>query len=134
MTDRYYADDLVGLEFESFQPIAYFDKHMDSIRVFTRDCSVTEVRFNGAVTLHQNNDFGHDGEPLYVGFTIKGIKFLLERAGLPQEGVVELSDIVNRLVKIDPASTMAAAIQLAFSYTKATAQDRHLKVDFSEAA
>ena len=42
---------------EDFQPFAYFDKHMDCIRVKIRDCSVTEVRLSRMFTVLKPNHF-----------------------------------------------------------------------------
>jgi hypothetical protein len=63
------------IEVGVFRPVAYFDKHMDCIRVLTHDRSVTEHRINEFYTLYETN-FPGPFDPKYVGFTIKGIRSL----------------------------------------------------------
>ncbi len=101
------------LEVKRFVPVAYYDKHMDCIRVVTHDRSVTEVRLDGFLTLHECNRPGaHD--PQYVGFTIKGIHHLFETVGLSLDRVYRLADLIDQLVKYRPGSTMSAMLGLVY--------------------
>jgi len=58
-----------------FQPFAYYDKHMDCIRVQIRDCSFYENRVNKYVTeLFPLNE--EEGNGL-IGFNIKGVRYMI---------------------------------------------------------
>lgn len=106
-------NDILGMKIPDFQPVAYFDKHMDCIRVLTHDRSVCEVRINETFTLHRCNH-RTETDPKYVGFTIKGVRRLFAEIGLPPEGVYRLADIVDRIVKHMPGSAVAAITDLIF--------------------
>jgi hypothetical protein len=85
-----------------FRPIAYYDKHMDCIRVQLFDCSFTEERMNKFVTvLHAN----HHEIDKFAGFNLKGIRHLFEQIGLPVSGVHTLVTIIDLLVKHFPDSS-----------------------------
>lgn len=90
-----------GTEFGKFVPIAYYDKHMDCIRVLTHDRSVTEHRLDGFLTLCECNHRG-EFDPEYVGFVLKGIRHLFAQVGMPLEGAYKLAEIIDRIVKHQP--------------------------------
>lgn len=71
-----------------FRPCALFDEKLDCIRVIARDCSVTEIRIDEALTVLESNVNGK-----YVGFTIKGAKHFCKRHNLPLVGPVKLADL-----------------------------------------
>lgn len=119
-----------GTVFGEFVPIAYYDKHMDCIRVLTQDRSVTEHRLDGFFTLCECNDRGQF-DPEYVGFVIKGVKHLFAEAGLPLDGVHKLAELIDKLVRHQPDSTMARMLRLIYKDHTATG---HLEIDFKEAA
>lgn len=119
-----------GAKLGRFQPVAYFDKHMDCIRVLTHDRSVTEHRFNGFYTVYECNHRGRF-DPQYVGFTIKGVKSLFHEVGIPLDGVYRLVDVINKLVSYQPGSVMSETLSLIFKdYEKAG----DLVIDFKAAA
>lgn len=118
------------ISIEEFRPVAYYDKHMDCIRVHTHDRSVTEHRIDGFFTIHECNHRGpHD--PLYVGFTIKGVHHLFKQIGLPLDRVYKLADLIDRIVKYQPGSMMSETLKLIYQNYAATS---NLEVDFREAA
>ena len=82
-----------------FQPLAYYDKHLDCIRVQIKDCSFTEHRLSKIFTIWQEN---HVDTEEYIGFTIKGIGHLFKELGLPKSGVIKLSEIINAIVQEYP--------------------------------
>lgn len=125
------ANDLVGLEIGDFQPCAYFDKHMDCIRVFTHDRSITEIRMDEVVTLHMNNARQGDMDPDYVGFTIKGVNHLFNLVGLEQAGVIRLAHIIDKLVKFRPNSSVSAVMKMVFERHASVGE---ASVDFRQAA
>ena len=94
------TDFIAGLDNESeFIPYAYYDKHLDCIRVKFFDCSFKEVRKNKIITVLLAN---HSEQNTFAGFTIKGVRYLFEKMQLPLSGVHKLSDLVDSLVKVFP--------------------------------
>lgn len=102
-----------GTEFGTFVPVAYYDKHMDCIRVLTRDRSVTEHRLDGFFTVYECNHRGKF-DPQYIGFSIKGVRHLFERVGLSLDGVYKLAELIDRVVRHQPGSTMAETLRVIF--------------------
>ena len=127
------ADDTVTLpedvSIETFRPVAYYDKHMDCIRVLTHDRSVTEHRIDGFFTVHECN---HRGplDPIYVGFTIKGVRHIFQEIGLPLEGVYKLADLIDRLVRYRPGSMMSETLKLIYRDYPASGD---LEIDLQDA-
>lgn len=99
-----------GAELGAFAPIAYFDHHLDCIHVRTHDRSVTEHRLSEVFTIHECNH-RRQFDPVYVGFTIKGVRSLFAAAGIPMLGVHRLVDLIDQLVKRAPG-TMAQTAKL----------------------
>lgn len=96
MSDELNILSLMDTEIGVFRPIAYFDKHLDCIRVKFMDCRVVEVRLNCFLTmLTRPNSDGHTSN---VGFTIKGIAHLFEQIGLQREGIYSLVYILNKIL------------------------------------
>ena len=83
-----------------FSPFAYYDKHLDCIRVQILDCSITEERLSKFITFLRPT-YPLSGQP-YVGFTIKGIRHLFDKIGNPLEGVHSLTAIIDMTVKAFP--------------------------------
>lgn len=102
-----------GVELSEFRPLAYFDKHMDCIRVITHDCSTTEHRINEFYTLFEANNRS-DFIPRYTGFTMKGVRSAFEQMNLPLEGVYTLAELYDLVVQRMPGSVMAATASLIF--------------------
>lgn len=119
-----------GVSMETFRPVAYYDKHMDSLRVLTHDRSVTEHRIDGFFTVHECN---HQGpfDPVYAGFTIKGVHHLFEKVGLPLDRVYKLAELIDELVRYQPGSMMSETLRLIYQDFKATGD---LEVDLKDAA
>jgi len=86
---------------KGFKPCAYYDKHLDCIRVQVKDCSFTEIRLNKIFTIYQAN---HMKNIDYVGFSIKGIRHLFEKLNFPKakDQPYILADIIDAIVKDDP--------------------------------
>lgn len=121
--------DLLG-EPASFvvRPVAYYDKHMDCIRIELRDCSLTEVRVNKMLTLlHDNHPSEHQTH--LAGIMIKGVKHLFNEWGLPLEGVLMVTTIIDRLLQTlpaDPENAPEKEIREVLQITSAI----ELEVDF----
>ncbi len=111
-----------------FQPVAYYDKHMDCIRVIVRDCSVTEHRINDMFTVMEDNS-PQRGQHRYMGFAIKGIRHLFDQLGLELGGVHRVADILQAMVRKDKNFAHAIITDVILDAT-----ENDLEVDFAEAA
>lgn len=80
-----------------FKPFAYYDKHLDCIRVRIRDCSMVEIRMNPIFTMVTN---AQSDQP--VGFNIKGVRYLFENVGLAPKRVYQLTSILDAIAKVFP--------------------------------
>lgn len=120
-----------GVSLGTFSPIAYYDKHMDCIRVLTHDRSVTEHRLDEMFTVYERNHRRDQFDPQYVGFSIKGVRHLFSEIGLPLEGVYRLTEIINRIVSHKPGSAMSELLRIIFMNYEQTGD---LRVNLAEAA
>lgn len=84
-----------------FRPFAYYDKHLDCIRVQILDCSFKEERKNRILTVLCAN---HLEKNNFAGFNIKGVRYVFEELGLPTTGIYKLTDLVDKLVRFFPDS------------------------------
>lgn len=127
--DNSFALDLSDFaEIGEFKPVAYYDPHMDFIRVCTHDASVTELRFDEFLTLHQCNSRS-DTCPEFVGFTLKGIKHLFDELRVPLEGVIPLTALIDQIVKHQPGTQMTLMLQMCRNNL---AESQDLTVDLQE--
>jgi hypothetical protein len=116
-----------------FRPFAYYDKHLDAIRVQIMDCSVCEDRLDRFLTVYHANypvSLGSAGHGQIVGFVIKGISHLFESLGLKTQGVVRIAAILDAMVKTFPA----ASTKLALEVFGAWPEDKPREVKMSDAA
>lgn len=113
LTERESVTLPAGAVFSAFSPVAYYDKHMDCIRVLTHNRSVTEHRINGVFTVFECNHRGQF-DPEYVGFSIKGVRHLFSEIGVPLEGVYRLTDLIQRIVSHKPGSAMSELLKIIF--------------------
>lgn len=118
--EGFMADNLV-----SFQPYAYYDKHMDCIRVKILDCSVTEKRMSSIFTILKAN---HGLSARNVGFTIKGVAYLFDKFGFEQKGAYDIAKILDEIVRVYPDSVVKKVSE-EFS---AVVKERKLSVNFDE--
>jgi hypothetical protein len=119
-----------SLEFSKFSPIAYFDKHMDCVRVVLWDDSMTEVRINEHLTLYRRNFISEtEAEHKYVGFAIKGIFHAFDGAGLEKDRVYELADILTAISKAMPYSVMESTMDMV---DKMFENNLRVKFDYEE--
>ncbi len=95
-----------SLALAPFTPVAYYDSFMDCIRVLILDRSVTEVRIDDTLTLYKTNH-ASPFDPLNVGFAIKGVRHLFAELGLPLDGVVTLTKIIDTLIKQRPGTMIS---------------------------
>jgi hypothetical protein len=98
--------DLIGSSGnEPFRPFAYYDKHLDCIRVQLFDCSFTEKRLNRFFTLLEAN---HRQGEQHAGFNIKGVRSMFERMGLPVKGVIKMTAVLDAIVQFYPDAAIEA--------------------------
>lgn len=107
-----------------FCPFAYYDKHLDCIRVQLFDCSFTEKRLNRIVTvLHANH---HETDKV-AGFNIKGVCYLFQEMGMSRTEVYKLTDIIDAIVSFYPD----AAIKKVKSLFDPILNQENLKVSIT---
>lgn len=123
----YSAEAFANSQSEEFSPSAYFDKHMDCIRVQTKDASVLEHRINRLFTVLVEN---YVQEPRVVGFTIKGVNSISDKLGLSASAVISLTELIDKIVSAFPDETM----RVATSRIKPILDESELTVDFAEVA
>ena len=92
-----------------FRPLAYYDKHLDCIRIQVKDCSFTEERLNRLFTLWYEN---HVTSKKTVGFSIKGVKHLFVSLGLPESGPVYVAQIIDGILRLYPEKKMQEVIEV----------------------
>ena len=119
-------NEFMAANLQPFQPAAYFDKHMDCIRVLISDVSVTEVRLNEYFTVARANNGLTAGTN--VGFTIKGIAYLFNAVGLPLTGVHELVSILDQIIKQIPHT----AVKQVLEEFSPVLRKNHVSVTFEE--
>lgn len=123
-----------GAELKEFRPVAFYDSHMDCIRVLTHDRSVTEHRVDESFTVYECNHRS-DFDPKYVGFTIKGIRHLFDEVGLDLNGVYTLTEIIDQIVRRKPGSSTAVMLDLIFESHASVGDLRvHMDGDLNKAA
>jgi hypothetical protein len=96
------------LDSGEFRPFAYYDKHLDCIRVQLIDCSFKEERKNRILTILRANHL--ENKP--AGFNIKGVRYLSEQLGLSTTGIYKITDLIDKLVKFFPDSASQQVQQL----------------------
>lgn len=84
-----------------FTPIAYYDKHMDCIRIELRDCSMTEIRIDSVLTLLRDNHPSPDQQPV-AGLMVKGVRLLFKQWDISLGGVLMITTILNRILEQMP--------------------------------
>jgi hypothetical protein len=82
-----------------FRPFAYYDKHLDCIRVQVMDCSFKEERKNKFITVLSAN---HLDESKLAGFNIKGVRYIFKQLGLSDAKVYKMTDLIDKLVQFYP--------------------------------
>jgi hypothetical protein len=97
-----------------FRPLAYYDRHMDCIRIELRDCSITEKRIDEKITVLLDNFPDQNQSPI-AGLMIKGVKhYLFKELGLPVEGILFVTSILDKLTKLYPDEIEANIRKLVY--------------------
>jgi len=100
-TESITVSDILGVEPAKFRPVAYYDKHMDCIRIELRDCSITERRFDEFLTVLYDN-YPDVNEHDRAGLMIKGVKHLFKELNLPTEGILSVTEVLDKLAEKYP--------------------------------
>ncbi|MDP3963348.1 MAG: hypothetical protein Q8Q39_02520 [bacterium] len=93
---RALSEDAIG----EFRPFAIYNNRLDHILVQTKDCSMTEVRINGCLTLLEDN-YSQEGEANLVGFLIEGASRLCAKYRIRTDPA-KLLEIFGALLKESP--------------------------------
>ena len=93
-------------EMGPFQPIAYYDEHLDLIRVVLRDCSVLETRVSPMFTVLYDNA-PQEGQSRCMGFVIKGARHLLNEWGMSGQGAYTVVSLLNKVLDSLPSKKLA---------------------------
>lgn len=121
--------DFMANHLEEFRPFAFYDKHLDCIRVQIRDCSVLEERKNKIFTVLIAN---HSGSGALVGFNIKGVRHLFEQLGLERGAVYKLVDLMNMIVRLYPEQSVK---EIADHFSPALQENKlDVSVEYAQAA
>lgn len=121
-------DAFMGKNLQAFRPFAYFDKHLDCIRVKIMDCSVTEVRLSRIFTVLRPNHGLQAKTGKNIGFTIKGIAHIFNELKIPLSGIRDLAEILDGIVKLYP-DTAVKRVTEEFSQVL---RDQKIQVNFEE--
>jgi hypothetical protein len=92
-----------------FHPCAYYDEPLDCIRVITRDCSVNEWRVSPHLTILEDN-YPESEDDLYVGFTIKGARYICQENRIDLSVPVQLSELLDRILAAHPGDVVRMAV------------------------
>jgi hypothetical protein len=112
-----------GHKVGQFKPIAYYDKHMDCIRIELRDCSFTEVRISPDLTVLRDN-YPDPSQDSHAGLMLKGAKHFFAKWEVPMDGVVMVTNILNQYLAtlpgdrehVRPVQETASRIELAVDF------------------
>ncbi|WP_157072956.1 hypothetical protein [Candidatus Magnetominusculus xianensis] len=91
-----------------FRPLAYYDKHLDCIRVQVKECSYTEERINRFFTLWYAN---HSEPNNCIGFTIKGVAHIFVKMGLPKTSPTPIVKVLDTILKLYPEQTVNDTVE-----------------------
>lgn len=96
-----------------FEPIAYYDKHLDAIRVQILDCSIWEERLDRIMTVyHANHHLNPNGVDDIVGFSIKGVRYLLRELGINASNrPIQLARLLDAVAKRYPSKSTKLIVE-----------------------
>ena len=95
-----------------FRPFAYYDKHLDAIRVQIEDGSICEERMDPILTICKSNDGANE----VVGFAIKGVSHILDSVGMKPSGAIQLAELLDALVKEYPSYSTKFVLEIFGSW------------------
>ncbi len=125
------VDLLTAFPLSPFKQRAYYDQHLDCIRVVIRECSFCEHRLTAIMTVLEDN-YPEPGQQPFVGFVIKGVEHLFESLQLPLEGVLPFIELFDRMAALHGAELTATVLE-PYQGLLQVLKDIELNVDFAEA-
>jgi hypothetical protein len=93
-----------------FRPYAYFDKHLDAIRIQVVDGNVCEERLNKFITVYRSGPKSDESQ--IVGIVIKGTSHLLHSCGMDPTGSVQIAKFLNRIAQFYPSAATKLAVDV----------------------
>jgi len=93
-----------------FQPFAVYHERLDRIRVLVRDCSVTETRIDDFITVLEDN-YPEQDKQKFIGFTIKGVMHLCKQHGIPETGVIKITELLAAVVAERPEAIVRLVVE-----------------------
>ena len=115
-----------------FRPCALYDEPLDCIRVFSRDCSVTEIRINSLITVLEENYPASGSSRKYVGFTINGARHFCKENGLDLATPIKLTEILDKIFASSPTLLIRMFVD---GFARPLVEEQNIKtVDLSKAA
>jgi len=125
------VDLLTAFPLSPFKQRAYYDQHLDCIRVVIRECSFCEHRLTAIMTVLEDN-YPEPGQQPFVGFEIKGVEHLFESLQLPLEGVLPFIELFEKMAELHGEELTATVLEPYQGLLKIL-KEIELKVDFAEA-
>ncbi|SFV85810.1 hypothetical protein MNB_SUP05-SYMBIONT-4-504 [hydrothermal vent metagenome] len=95
---------------DEFKPYAYYNKHLDKIVFYGKDCSIVAERKNKVFTLLRD---AH-GKEEYMGFAIKGVRHMMKEVGFSNKESLTLAAFFTNIIETYNDDTMRM-IQKQFS-------------------
>ena len=86
-----------------FKPFVVYDRQLDRIVVCTQDCSITERRINGFLTIFCKNHLSVN-EDMIVGFSVRPVRRLCKQLKLARTNVY-IQDILDAIIFRDTLTT-----------------------------
>ena len=86
-----------------FKPVIFYNPSLDWIEVHVADCSILELAITDMLSVHKDS---HQ-EDRVVGFHVECARRFCRTFGLPDQGIVRVSDILQRLSKVDERTAEA---------------------------
>ncbi len=107
-----------------FRRCAIFEDRLDCIRILTRDCSITAIRVNAAVTVLEDTHYkSTPGASRYVGITIKGVRHFCKGQNISLDAPVRLASLLDAVLREFPETLVEFAIDgIARPLVEETAQ------------
>ncbi len=124
------VDLLTAFPLSPFKQRAYYDQHLDCIRVVIRECSFCEHRLTAIMTVLEDN-YPEPGQQPFVGFEIKGVEHLFESLQLPLEGVLPFIELFEKMAELH-GEELTATVLAPYQGLLQVLKDIELKVDFAE--
>ena len=106
-----------------FKPFAYYDKHLDAIRVQILDCRMYEERLDPILTICKATIGLAGRDDRIVGFAIKGVSYVLNSVGIEQSGAIQIAKLLDAIVKVFPSHSTKMVLEVFGSWPATKPQE-----------